>query len=578
MTENQVLAQREQGYRRLRFIPELERAFQEDRAQMMRERARPVAASALLLFLFYSVLDWWFFPASLSSQTVAVRLLVICPIILSVLILSYRLASARAFAYYYILSYLWGGLSLLFIIWLSRRQSIDMPYDGVLLMLMFGFFLMGLPFRSVTLTSTVVVGLYIGLEIAVDAPPRKLMFNGFFLTTAYLIGVVGAWLQEYQLRTHFLDRTQLALSRTAAQRENARKTDVLAAAGHDLRQPLNVIRLQLENLAAEREEQARAGLMDQLGQNLDRYERLLGSLLDLSRLREGVVRPQLAMVMVWQLLEDLRISFDGQARARNLRIEPVPRTSLGVTADPALLHRVLQNLVSNALAHSGGDTLSFEIASQFGQVRIWVKDNGRGVPKASEQRLFEAFYRGEDRQAGLGLGLAIVQQLVRLMSGRCGYEPGERGSCFWVELPRADTGAISVSPAAPGSTATPWWLLVVEDDDSARRELELLTRGWGCEVAGFKSAELALDSVWLKQARQAGRPFVLLTDLHLPGASGFELAAAIRQWRPALAAVVMTADATERPRYDHASHTWVLQKPLAAGRLRAALTRLAQQA
>ena len=157
MNFSQLRDQRANGFRRLRFEPALEAHYRKARDEGIRSRARLVSASALTLFLVYTLLDSLMLPAAIARDTIAVRLMVTCPVIIGVWWLSYRDIRDDHFVKIYALAYLVGGLSVVGIIGLARLENHPLPYEGILLMLMFGYFVMGIPFRTVSGASLLVI-------------------------------------------------------------------------------------------------------------------------------------------------------------------------------------------------------------------------------------------------------------------------------------------------------------------------------------------------------------------------------------------------------------------------------------
>lgn len=566
-------AQRRAGHRRLRFTPNLEKLYRDQRQHALPERARPVAISAVALFLIYAALDPFLLPSELAHQTVAVRLLLSCPVILLIWGLSYAPVSAKRFARWYAGAYIWGGLNVVLIIALARRQAFPMPYDGILLMLMFGYFVMGLPFRTASVGSALIIGSYIGVEAAFDTPMPDILMNGFFLLTANLIGMVGAWLSEHRQRAHFLDRHLLELSREQAEADSAAKTHLISVASHDLRQPLNVINLLLDNLSATDLSADQRPLARQLSQSVTHFNGLLGSLLDISRIQENMIRPVMAPVPVATVMQQARDALDAEAveQGVSLVVEHC-NPALAVEADPHLLHRVLQNLIGNALQHSGAETITLGVDAGERQHRLWVRDDGRGMPEREQTRIFETFYRRDtDNQAqpGLGLGLAITRELTAMMRGEHGVVSCEGlGSTFWVTLPAAQ--AITTQPAAAMPIELPAGdrILLVEDDDTAREALQQILERWGFAVLSVATGALARHL-----ARQQAFGLAII-DLHLPDIAGDELFRELLAANAVGGGILITADTGRKQAYDPEQRLWLMHKPIVPARLRAALIRI----
>lgn len=579
MTTAQLKQQRAAGFRSLRFTPALEHPYRAECDQALRERARPVTASALVLFLLYAVLDLAMLPADLAYRTIAVRIFFTCPLIGVVWWLSYRSITPTTFVRCYAAAYIAGGLSVVIIIALARLEQYPMPYDGILLMLMFGYFVMGLPFRTVALASAVVILMYLAMELAAGIPARELTINGFFIATANIIGMVGSWLSEYRQRAHFLDRQLLDASRREAELESTRNTHLITVASHDLRHPLNVISLMLENLTADGLPPSQAFVVTRLKASVTHFNSLLASVLDMSRIHEGMVCPEPRALDTRLVLQQLIDTCADAAADRHIDLRVSPDSAhVGVLADPQLLHRALQNLVVNALEHSDASTVSLRAERQDHQVRFSVMDDGRGIGQTTRAHVFEPYVRADtsaQANPGLGLGLAIVKELSGLMAGVCGVtsEVGQ-GSDFWLSLPAAKT------PVAASNVPAPWscdaggehQLLVVEDHAEACHWICETLRNWGFSPVAFATAEQALD---YGQHSPSG---LLISDLHLPAMSGQQLFNHLMTQQSIRGGILMTAD-TERPEgYDRQHHLWVLHKPLSPMRLRAAIQQLTHTA
>jgi len=576
MTFEQLRAQSQRGFRSLRFEPELEAAFFQSRIQALRERARPVAVSALALFLVYCVLDYACFPERVWGWTIPIRLFVACPVILLVLLLHPLEQRPRLYAGLYAFSYLWCSLSLVLIIAVARWQSVAMPYDGILLSLMFGYFVMGLSWRTVSAISGLIVIAYLGVEWTAGTAHAQILHNSFFLLTAHGMGMVGSWLQEYGQRTHFLDRCQLDLGRARAESDSERKSRFVAIASHDLRQPLNVINLLLANLAAPLSKAERQRIQEQLGSSVDHLNRLLESLLDMSRLEEGLVHALPEPVNVSDMLtrigreSGLGVTDDGA----RLDLSSIGK-DLWARVDPILLRRILRNLVLNAQQHAGCSHIRLGAFGDGERVILEVADDGRGIALAEQSVLFDPYTKGSGSvspERGLGLGLAIVAQLTRLMNGRHELEssPGA-GACFRLVFPRAEPCRQSVrqSGTEPGNMQSGARVWLIEPHRTSRQWLARLLERWGYRVH-------LIDRPYRPAGYPSVPPDLVITALNLDTdhEDGHRVLAAIREHIADLPGLILTADARQSAGFDTASRTWLLHKPVTASRLRTVVTRL----
>ncbi|TYC57201.1 HAMP domain-containing histidine kinase [Marinobacter sp. BW6] len=444
MTTEQIRQQQATGFRNLRFAPVLEEAYRQSRASLIRQRARPVSVAGLILFLIYAIMDALTLPPELATITVSIRLAITCPVIAVVVWLAHRtVPSDSTFERIYTLAYLLGGLSVVAIIAAARQIAFPLPYEGMILMLMFGYFAMGLPFFSASMVSLVLVISYLLTELWSGMSGSAIATNLFFLTTANVIGMVGAWTSEYRHRAHFLDRQLLNRMHQAARDESRRKTELITAASHDLRQPLNVIDITLESLTPGKGGSGANSATRQLKDMIRHLRRLLGTVFDSARLNEGMIQADIRPTPLATIFRDIGDLLADSVVTSEVNVEiDHSAGNLRVMADPSLLSRVLQNLVFNAVQHSGGSTINLSAQGLDTQVLLEVSDNGIGLPDELNDTLFSPYVRGQGQTdyPGLGLGLTIVREFVALMRGTCGVEtePGQ-GSVFWVRLPSAVT-------------------------------------------------------------------------------------------------------------------------------------------
>ncbi len=390
--------------------------------------------------------------------------------------------------------------------------------------------------------------------------------------------------QRVDERTAELQRlnAELARAKTVAEEANLSKTRFLAAASHDILQPLNAARLYASSLtdaASKAGGLERADLARNVDLSLEAVEEILGALLDISRLDAGATRPEVADVPVADLIRMLEIEFAPIARSKGLELRFAP-TSLAIRTDRRLMRRLLQNLVSNALKYTLKGRVVVGCRRAGKAVRIEVWDTGLGIPTDRQRAAFEEFQRldqGARVARGLGLGLSIVERLGRVLAHPVGLKstPGE-GSVFFVTAPRGEAVPSAVSddgaPAAVsgGEPLSGLKVLAIDNELRVLAGMRALLSRWGCSVAtarGLAEAREALASF--------GAPDVVIADFHLDEGDGIETIRILRDdLGRSVPAILATAERSPEVRDRAAGEDVViLNKPLKPAPLRAQLTR-----
>ncbi|GAB1391691.1 MAG: hypothetical protein AMXMBFR78_36070 [Rubrivivax sp.] len=388
----------------------------------------------------------------------------------------------------------------------------------------------------------------------------------------------------------------LIAARDEAERANRAKSEFLSRMSHELRTPLNAV-LGFAQLI---EGQAQARGESVLGEHAQYIQRggrhlltLINEVLDLARIEAGALPVTLEPVALEPVLEGSSHLLGPSAQERGVRVDlpPPPARHTLLRADPTRLRQVLLNLLSNAIKYNReGGSVRVQVHDLGARVRIEYIDTGPGLSEAQQERLFQAFERLDaDARAieGAGIGLTLSKALVELMGGRIGVQsaPGQ-GSCFWIELDRADPAPAGTGVAAPvpgvGTVAlpprpdgAPWRVLYVEDNPVNQLLLQgMFAHLGGVELRMAESPQAALELVrdWL--------PDLLLLDIQLPGMSGFELLRQLRlqpplQGRPAVA-VSANAMAEDLQQARAAGFDAYLTKPLSLGELQATVQRMLQ--
>ncbi len=403
---------------------------------------------------------------------------------------------------------------------------------------------------------------------------------GFASALFALIMVMFARVQNRVLRDGFAIRfenvqllAETRLARERAEAANLAKSQFLAAASHDLRQPLYALSLFSGALKSLELADDAAQVVTHIQDNIAAMEGLFNGLLDLSRLEAGAVAPVRRAFALQPVFDRLARITAPQARDKGLRLGIRP-TALWVEADEVLTEQILVNLVANALRYTASGGVVVGARRRGGQVVLQVIDSGEGIAEADRQRIFQAFVQignaERDRRKGMGLGLAIAARTAELLGTR--IELSSRvgqGSRFGLALPEA--AAETAAPVMEVALAPIERLrvLIIDDDAAVREALGLLLKGWGVGYTIVEDTAAALA---------AGDAYdVILSDHRLrEGRTGLDFLMEVkaRTARPGLALVTGDVDPDLMKRVAEAG-IFLVHKPVDPARLRALLNHLA---
>ena len=379
-------------------------------------------------------------------------------------------------------------------------------------------------------------------------------------------------------RTEELTRlnSELALAKSTAEDASISKTRFLAAASHDILQPLNAARLYVTSLVERQSGGEDSRLVENIDDSLEAIEEILGALLDISRLDAGAMTTSVTSFKIGDLMRSLEIEFAPIARAKGLKLTFVP-CSLPVQSDRLLLRRLLQNLISNAIKYTPRGRVLVGCRRRGESLRIGIFDTGVGIPVLKRGEIFKEFHRleqGARIARGLGLGLSIVERLARVLGHGIALDSvASGGSTFSVTVPtaKAVNYTAAVTSATPLSRAPMSGALIacIENDAAILDGMKTLLGGWDAQVIAVSDPESAIEAI-----EAAGKPLTgLLVDYHLDRGNGI---AAIRDIRKkfgeTIPAILITADRSPHVRAAaRGEHIAVLNKPVKPASLRALL-------
>jgi len=383
------------------------------------------------------------------------------------------------------------------------------------------------------------------------------------------------------LEQRISERTRdLDAARREAEAANRYKTRFVAAAVHDLLQPLNAARMFSSLLRSHLHDDAGRHVADSIEGALAAQDGILNSLLDISRMESGQLDVHVRDFALGPLLQVMQHNFGIIAESRGLKLSAVKSRHV-VRSDEALLRRILQNLLSNAIRYTPTGRVLIGCRRRGDQLRIEIHDQGPGIPESLQREIFEEFRRlneGHDQDRGAGLGLAIVERLGKLLGHEIGLrsELG-RGSVFWVSVPLSRQPASTVPAEASAMASEPrsdvplrglsaWY---IDDDAPSCAATGALLQRWGCDVPYAGGPQGALQFARAGNAPQLVLLDVRMGEFHGPDLFG-ELAAI---WGQSPQVILVTAERDIALRRHAAERGWaMLFKPVRPSALRALLS------
>lgn len=390
---------------------------------------------------------------------------------------------------------------------------------------------------------------------------------------------------RYQIEERERVERKLVVAVEAAKEANRSKDKYLAAASHDLMQPLNAARLMISALQDSQLPESESRMVHQVHRALEGAEDLLADLLDISKLDQQAMKPDLVHTDLEALLRGLGEEFEAVAANAGLdfRLRASPAF---IRTDQRMLTRIVRNLLSNAFRYTRRGGVVMALRRSQGRIRIEIWDTGVGIEPEKLQEIFTEFHQllpqGTGGRQGVGLGLAIVERMIRVLGYRIDVSsrPG-RGSRFVVTLPpEAEVGELAIPSSAAISTLSEGLaglsVMVIDNEPAVLESMAALLERWGCEVIAVPDERQARSRV-----ASGSRPDILLADYHLDhDLTGCEAIYGIRQalGRDVPAAIITADRSDETRRFMRAQYLPILNKPVKPNRLRALLTSLSNRA
>lgn len=481
----------------------------------------------------------------------------------------------------------WGSLGYVVLHWGTPDSVI---YSiGIISTVSSGALGLGAPlYRAYVTYLTCAIG---GVMMAVALAGGPVMWPAIFLTGVYYALTcmqartadratrrsIALKLENDRLVSQLRDESQRALAaQEAAEQADRDKSRFLAAASHDLRQPLHAMGLFLESLQRSPLNDHQRTVLGHAHAASGAAAEMLTTLLDYSRLEAGVVKVRPDAFAVQPLLSALEQEFGAQADSAGL-VYRTRETSAAAYADRSLVGLVMHNFISNALRYTSQGGVLIACRTRGKRLALEVWDTGPGIPRSEWDNIFKEFHQlgnpERDRRKGLGLGLAIVQRLAREMhtSVQVLSQPG-RGSVFRLWLDRWQ-GALEdeAAPTPDARTLVGLRVLAIDDDEAVRMGMQSLLQSWGCECITAESSADALECL------EDLTPDLIITDFRLRHEeTGKQVLEALRAYLGApVPAIIMTGDTSpQRLRDAQSTSALLLHKPVSTSQLHSAMVQL----
>lgn len=540
----------EEGYL-FGFPKPIERKYNAYLKKRILQRVPAVGLSSIIFMFIFAVLDVYFLPYDIATQTVAVRLLLAIPLIIVACLWLYF----RPPRFYLLLNssvFLIVGLSVVWIIWFAHINKNWLPYEGLMIIMTYGFVVMGLPIALAAFLNAIMVLAYAVSEPLMYVSMPIYLNNITFLVAMYLAGIVSAWILSYAQRGQFLHQYLLKLNQKQAAAEMESRNRYLAAASHDLRQPMQAISMLVESLDHDIKDER----VKKLKSASSSMSSMFTQLLDMSRINLDLVEINKQVVHVKPLIDSIVAPHKVKADSLNIELSSDVADEL-VFSDPAALQRIISNLIQNALTHSGATHIRIATQSWQDSLLISVADNGKGIPEDQHEHIFDAFSRLDGQQEdGLGLGLAIVKEL----SHRLGHDiklVNDGGAKFIITLAKA-TSTKRIEPTTQ--------ILIVEDDGGLLSQYQQWFIRWGWQVLIAHSIEQA-------KAQLAYKPNWILTDMYLEDGNASHLFSCIDEIEDYQPNGILVSGSHSKEVQETANRFGLmrLSKPVSPSRLRSAL-------
>lgn len=487
----------------LGFPRELEQQYSQHLRKKILQRVPMVAITSIGFLLLFAILDQFMMPTPMAHVTATARIVLVCPVIFICCLWLY-LKPPSFYLLPYGFAFLFGSLSVVWVIWLAHKQGVLLPYEGLMITMMYGFVVLGLPLLFACFLNAVVLCAYIFTEPFYLISFNTYVNNVMFLSAMYLAGFISALILSHAQRSQFLQQVLLNLSDERSRLDLEAKNRYIAVASHDLRQPLQAINMMSSKLSEESNDEN----LNKLNSASNALNNMFSQLLDASKINLDLMDVNVECIELSRFFDHIITPFKYayKQQAMTLHYGEIKHC---VLSDYGALQRIVNNLLQNALVHSHATDVWVSAEEQQGFLTLKIKDNGCGIKAVDQTIAFEEFTQldGGNKNQGLGVGLSIVKKLSKALSHELHFN-SDQGCEFTLRLPVCDP------PKA--EKTNPNSVLIIEDDPLLLTQYKSWFKKWGWQVHVANHIQRALTL--LDQSVS-----LIITDWNLPDGNGADV-------------------------------------------------------
>jgi signal transduction histidine kinase/CheY-like chemotaxis protein len=480
---NQTIAK---GFPWLVFPRSLELEFKKVVRKRILNRVVTVGLSAIIFIIVFCIFDWVFLQSHIAAHTSVIRLVFVIPIIIiTTLWLCFK--PPKYYLLIYSSTHLLTSLSIIYIIWYTHIRGINLPYEGLMVTMMYGFFIMALPFYTALLLNITVVIIYALTEPLYYFSFPDYLNNILFLSIILISAAIGAYVNEYNQRGNFLRKRALDIHHENTLASINKKNIYLAAASHDIRQPLQGISLISQSLMSDLPDNDK---ISRLNSGIESLNSMFIQMLDMSKINFNLVKPIHERINLKELVTQLTDGVSERLNNKGIRLE-INVDEVNVISDFTILSRVINNLIENSIRHSGCDVISIKSEIIANDIKLSIMDNGKGISKEVQNSMFSEFTKGNDAIEGLGLGLSIVYNFCKKLEHELSFESTKNSTIFSIALP-LDNRELKSEQTTGNNQKT---ILIIDDDQEIINIISVILKAWNYTVISANGVQHGISLI-----------------------------------------------------------------------------------